>query len=169
MSVKKVPSITFNTGEYVVYPAHGVGQISDITKIKTTTGTDLECLVVYFDKDKMTVGIPTEKIQHGGLRKIADEKTMNEAFSTLQGKAKVKKAMWNKRAQEYANKINSGNPVAIAEVIRDLYRNKNIAEQSCSERQVYEQAVNRLASEVSVYSNCSIDDANKKIIDILSK
>lgn len=169
MSIKKLPSVTFNAGEYVVYPTHGVGKISDITTMKVANGPDLECLVVYFDKDKMTVGIPTGKIQRVGLRKIADEKTMNEAFTTLQGKAKVKKAMWTKRAQEYANKINSGNPVAIAEVIRDLYRNKNVAEQSCSERQVYEQAVNRLASEVSVYSNCSLEEANKKIIDILAK
>lgn len=168
MSIKKLPSLTFDAGEYVVYPTHGVGKVSDVTK-QTIAGSELELLVVNFDKDKMTLRIPTSKIQHVGLRKIADEKTMNEAFTTLKGKAKVRKVMWSRRAQEYENKINSGNPVAIAEVIRDLYRNENIAEQSYSERQIYEQAVSRLASEVSIYSKCSLEEANQKLIDILAK
>lgn len=168
MSIKKLPSLTFNAGEYVVYPTHGVGKVADVTK-QNIAGSELELLVVNFDKDKMTLRIPTSKIQHVGLRKISDDKTMNEAFATLKGKAKVRKIMWSRRAQEYENKINSGNPVAIAEVIRDLYRNENIAEQSYSERQIYEQAVSRLASEVSIYSNCSIDEANKKLLDILAK
>ncbi len=168
MSIKKLPSLTFDTGEYVVYPTHGVGKVSDVTK-QTIAGSELELLVVNFDKDKMTLRIPTSKIQHVGLRKISDEKTMSEAFATLKGKAKIRKVMWSRRAQEYENKINSGNPVAIAEVIRDLYRNENIAEQSYSERQIYEQAINRLASEVSIYSHCSIEEANQKLIDILAK
>ena len=168
MSIKKLPSLTFNAGEYVVYPTHGVGKVADVTK-QNIAGSELELLVVNFDKDKMTLRIPTSKIQHVGLRKISDDKTMNVAFATLKGKAKVRKIMWSRRAQEYENKINSGNPVAIAEVIRDLYRNENIAEQSYSERQIYEQAVSRLASEVSIYSNCSMDEANKKLLDILSK
>ena len=168
MSIKKLPSLTFNAGEYVVYPTHGVGKVADVTK-QNIAGSELELLVVNFDKDKMTLRIPTSKIQHVGLRKISDDKTMNEAFATLKGKAKIRKIMWSRRAQEYENKINSGNPVAIAEVIRDLYRNENIAEQSYSERQIYEQAVSRLASEVSIYSNCSIEEANKKLLDILSK
>ncbi|MBR1825729.1 MAG: CarD family transcriptional regulator [Alphaproteobacteria bacterium] len=168
MSIKKLPSLTFNAGEYVVYPTHGVGKVSDITK-QNIAGTELEMLIVNFDKDKMTLRIPTAKISNVGLRKIADEKTMEEAFNTLKGKAKIRKIMWSRRAQEYENKINSGNPIAIAEVIRDLYRSENIAEQSYSERQIYEQAVDRLASEVSIFSNCSIDEANKKLNDILSK
>lgn len=168
MSIKKLPSLTFNAGEYVVYPTHGVGKVADVTK-QNIAGSELELLVVNFDKDKMTLRIPTSKIQHVGLRKISDDKTMNEAFATLKGKAKVRKIMWSRRAQEYENKINSGNPVAIAEVIRDLYRNENIAEQSYSERQIYEQAVSRLASEVSIYSNCTMEEANKKLLDILSK
>ena len=168
MSIKKLPSITFKTGEYVVYPTHGVGKVSDITK-QNIAGSELELLVVDFAKDKMTLRIPTAKIQHVGLRKISDEKTINEALTTLQGKAKIKKIMWSRRAQEYENKINSGNPVAIAEVVRDLYRNENIAEQSYSERQIYEQAIDRLANEVSVYSNCSVDEANKKLLDILAQ
>ena len=168
MSIKKLPSLTFNAGEYVVYPTHGVGKVADVTK-QNIAGSELELLVVNFDKDKMTLRIPTSKIQHVGLRKISDDKTMNEAFATLKGKAKIRKIMWSRRAQEYENKINSGNPVAIAEGMRDLYRNENIAEQSYSERQIYEQAVSRLASEVSIYSNCSMDEANKKLLDILSK
>lgn len=168
MSIKKLPSLTFNAGEYVVYPTHGVGKVSDITK-QNIAGMELELLVVNFDKDKMTLRIPTAKISNVGLRKISDEKTMEEAFNTLKGKAKVRKIMWSRRAQEYENKINSGNPVAIAEVIRDLYRSENIAEQSYSERQIYEQAIDRLASEVSIYSNCSLEDANKKLNEILSK
>lgn len=168
MSIKKLPSITFNAGEYVVYPTHGVGKISNVTK-QTIAGSELECIVINFEKDKMTQYVPTAKIPNVGLRKISDEKTMQEAFETLKGKAKVRKVMWSRRAQEYENKINSGNPVAIAEVIRDLYRSENLAEQSYSERQIYEQAVDRLASEVSVYSNCSIDEASGKLIDILAK
>ncbi|MCI5634393.1 MAG: CarD family transcriptional regulator [Alphaproteobacteria bacterium] len=168
MSIKKLPSLTFNAGEYVVYPTHGVGKVADVTK-QNIAGSELELLVVNFDKDKMTLRIPTSKIQNVGLRKISDDKTMNEAFATLKGKAKIRKIMWSRRAQEYENKINSGNPVAIAEVIRDLYRNENLAEQSYSERQIYEQAVNRLASEVSIYSNCSMEEANKKLLDILAK
>lgn len=168
MSIKKLPSLTFNAGEYVVYPTHGVGKVADVTK-QNIAGSELELLVVNFDKDKMTLRIPTSKISNVGLRKISDEKTMSEAFATLKGKAKVRKIMWSRRAQEYENKINSGNPVAIAEVIRDLYRNENIAEQSYSERQIYEQAVNRLASEVSIYSNCTMEEANKKLLDILAK
>lgn len=167
MSIKKLPSLKFGAGEYVVYPTHGVGIVSDVTK-QTIAGTELELLVVNFDKDKMTLRIPTSNLKSVGLRKISDAKTMNEALATLKTKAKVRKVMWSRRAQEYENKINSGNPIAIAEVIRDLYRRENIADQSYSERQIYEQAFGRLASEVSVYDNCSYDDANKKLADILA-
>ena len=166
---KKISSAyAFNSGDYVVYPAHGVGKVADITKQKVA-GTELELIVVNFDKDKMTLRIPMTKAENSGLRRISETSTMNDALSVLKGKAKVKKVMWSRRAQEYENKINSGNPVAIAEVVRDLYRSENLAEQSYSERQIYEQAVNRLASEVSIYSNCTMEEANKKLLDILSK
>ena len=131
-------------------------------------GTELELLVVNFDKDKMTLRIPTAKIKSTGLRKISDAKTMEEALATLKTKARARKVRLSRRAQEYENKINSVNPIAIAEVIRDLYRRENLAEQSYSERQIYEQAYGRLASEISVYENCTYDDANKKIADILA-
>lgn len=168
MSVKKLPTLTFNTGDYVVYPTHGVGKVSNVTK-QSIAGSEMELLVVSFDKDKMKQFIPMNKVQNVGLRKISDEKTMAEAFETLKGKARIRKVMWSRRAQEYENKINSGKPVAIAEVIRDLYRSENIAEQSYSERQIYEQAFERLASEVSVCNNCSLEDANKKLLEILEK
>ena len=168
MSIKKTPSPVFCSGDYVVYPTHGVGKVSDISK-QNIAGTELELLVVNFDKDKMTLRIPMAKVEHVGLRKISEESTINDALSTLKGKAKIKKVMWSRRAQEYENKINSGNPVAIAEVVRDLYRNENIAEQSYSERQIYEQAFDRLASEVAVFDNTSVEDANKKLLDILAK
>ena len=157
----------YATGEYVVYPAHGVGKVSDVTK-QTIAGTELDLIVVNFDKDKMTLRIPMAKAETTGLRKISNADTINDALTTLKGKAKVKKVMWSRRAQEYENKINSGNPVAIAEVIRDLHRNENLAEQSYSERQIYEHALERLASEVAVYNNISIEDANKKLLDTIA-
>lgn len=168
MSIKKMSSVAFNSGDYVVYPTHGVGKVSDISK-QTIGGSELELLVVNFDKDKMTLRIPVSKIEHVGLRKISEASTINNALSALKGKAKIKKIMWSRRAQEYESKINSGNPVAIAEVVRDLYRSENIAEQSYSERQIYEQALERLASEVAIFDNSSIEAANKKLLDILAK
>lgn len=168
MNKKSSSAFAFNPGDFVVYPAHGVGKVSDIAKQKIA-GSELELIVVNFDKDKMTLRIPMAKAENIGLRKISGADTMNDALSVLKGKAKVKKIMWSRRAQEYENKINSGNPVAIAEVVRDLYRSENLAEQSYSERQIYEQALNRLANEVAVCENISSDDATKKLLDLLAK
>lgn len=168
MSIKKKAYQAFSSGEYVVYPTHGVGVVSDISK-QTIAGTELEMLVVNFDKDKMTLRIPVGKVEHVGLRKISNESTISSALATLKGKARIKKAMWSRRAQEYENKINSGNPVAIAEVVRDLYRAENLADQSYSERQIYEQALNRLASEVAVFDNSTLEEANKKLLGLLAK
>ncbi len=167
MVKKNIAPITFNTGEYVVYPAHGVGKVSDISK-QQIAGTELELLVVNFDRDKMTLRIPMAKVSEVGLRKVAEEKTIDEALSVLKGKAKARKIMWSRRATEYENKINSGNLVAIAEVVRDLYRNENIAEQSYSERQIYEQAFDRLTNEIAICENISEESANKKVLDFLA-
>ena len=158
----------FCSGEYVVYPAHGVGKVADITK-QMVAGSELELIVVNFAKDKMTLRIPMAKAETTGLRKISGESTMADALTTLKGKAKVKKVMWSRRAQEYENKINSGSPVAIAEVIRDLHRSENLAEQSYSERQIYEQALDRLANEYAVCENIAPADATAKILNILAK
>ncbi len=168
MNKKTSSAIAFNSGDFVVYPAHGVGKVSDISKQKIA-GSELELIVVNFAKDKMTLRIPMAKVESVGLRKISEASTMNDALNVLKGKAKVKKVMWSRRAQEYENKINSGNPVAVAEVVRDLYRSENLAEQSYSERQIYEQALDRLASEVAVCDNTSTEDATKKLLSILAK
>lgn len=160
--------ISYNPGDYVVYPAHGVGKVADISKQKVA-GSELELIVVNFDKDKMTLRIPMAKANVTGLRKISEEATINDALSVLKGKAKVKKLMWSRRAQEYENKINSGSPIAIAEVVRDLHRNENLAEQSYSERQIYEQALDRLANEVAVCDGISTKDATAKLLSILVK
>ena len=168
MNKKSSSGIAFNSGEYVVYPAHGVGKVADIAKQKIA-GSELELIVVNFDKDKMTLRIPMAKAGTIGLRKISEATTMNDAVNVLKGKAKVKKIMWSRRAQEYENKINSGNPVAIAEVVRDLYRHENLAEQSYSERQIYEQALNRLSSEYAVCNSITQEEATKQLVEVLAK
>ena len=165
--MKKSSVVAFNSGEYVVYPTHGVGKVTNIAK-QTIAGSELELLVVNFDKDKMTLRVPMAKLDQVGLRKISDETTMKEALATLKGKPRIKKVMWSRRAQEYENKINSGNPVAVAEVIRDLHRSENLADQSYSERQIYEHALERLASEVAVYDNISLEEANKKLLETVA-
>ena len=167
MNKKTTSKIAFNSGEFVVYPAHGVGKVADIATQKIG-GSELELIVVNFDKDKMTLRVPLCKAESIGLRKISETSIMDEAVDVLKGKAKVKKIMWSRRAQEYENKINSGSPVAIAEVVRDLYRRENLSEQSYSERQIYEQALDRLANEYAICNNISAPDATKKLLDILS-
>ena len=160
--------VDFFEGQYVVYPAHGVGVIKGI-ETQEIAGTQIKVLVISFSKDKMVVRLPLNKSTGKKVRKLCSKDVMKEALECLRTPARSKKMMWSRRAQEYENKINSGNPVAIAEVIRDLSRSENLAEQSYSERQIYEQAVERLASEVSVYNNCTMEEANAKLNDILAK
>ena len=167
MNKKTTSKIAFNSGEFVVYPAHGVGKVADISTQKIG-GAELELIVVNFDKDKMTLRVPLSKAESVGLRKISETPVMDEALGVLKGKAKVRKIMWSRRAQEYENKINSGSPVAIAEVVRDLYRRENLSEQSYSERQIYEQALDRLANEYAICNNISAGDSTKKLLDILA-
>jgi CarD family transcriptional regulator len=167
MNKRTTAKIAFNSGEFVVYPAHGVGKVADISTQKIS-GSELELIVVNFDKDKMTLRVPLSKAETVGLRKISDTPIMEEALGVLKGKAKVKKIMWSRRAQEYENKINSGSPIAIAEVVRDLHRHENLSEQSYSERQIYEQALERLANEYAICQSISATDATKKLLDILS-
>lgn len=167
MNKKTTSKIAFNSGEFVVYPAHGVGKVADISTQKIG-GAELELIVVNFDKDKMTLRVPLSKAESVGLRKISETPVMDEALGVLKGKAKVRKIMWSRCAQEYENKINSGSPVAIAEVVRDLYRRENLSEQSYSERQIYEQALDRLANEYAICNNISAGDATKKLLDILA-
>ena len=130
----------FRPDDYVVYPAHGVGQIVTI-ETQEIAGTELELFVITFAKDKMTLRVPTNKATDSGLRSLSPPDVIEKAMTTLKGKAKVKKAMWSRRAQEYEAKINSGDLIAIAEVVRDLHRTDDQREQSYSERQLYEAAL----------------------------
>ncbi len=158
----------FRTGEFVVYPSHGVGQITAIEE-QEVAGFKLELFVVSFAKDKMTLRVPTAKAVSVGLRKLADAESVTKALTTLTGRARVKRTMWSRRAQEYEAKINSGDLVAIAEVVRDLYRSEAQPEQSYSERQLYEAAVDRMTREIAVVDDITETEALKKIEGQLAK
>lgn len=158
----------FKTGEYVVYPSHGVGQITAIEE-QEVAGFKLELFVVSFAKDKMTLRVPTAKAASVGLRKLADAESVSKALTTLTGRARVKRTMWSRRAQEYEAKINSGDLVAIAEVVRDLYRSEAQPEQSYSERQLYEQALDRMARELAAVERVVETEAVKLIEAQLAK
>ncbi len=158
----------FKTGEYVVYPSHGVGQITAIEE-QEVAGFKLELFVVSFSKDKMTLRVPTAKAASVGLRKLADAEAVAKALTTLTGRARVKRTMWSRRAQEYEAKINSGDLVAIAEVVRDLYRSEAQPEQSYSERQLYEAALDRMTREIAVVDDVTETEALKKIEGQLAK
>ncbi|KQU52773.1 CarD family transcriptional regulator [Bosea sp. Leaf344] len=158
----------FKTGEFVVYPSHGVGQITAIEE-QEVAGFKLELFVVSFAKDKMTLRVPTAKAASVGLRKLADADSVTKALTTLTGRARVKRTMWSRRAQEYEAKINSGDLVAIAEVVRDLYRSEAQPEQSYSERQLYEAAVDRMTREIAVVDDVTETEALKKIEGQLAK
>ena len=152
----------FRTGESIVYPAHGVGRIIDIED-QEVAGMKLELFVITFEKDKMTLRVPVAKAATVGMRKLADEDTVARAFETVRGRARVKRTMWSRRAQEYEAKINSGDLIAISEVVRDLYRSQSQPEPSYSERQLYEQAIHRLSREVAVVEKISETEAVSKV------
>ena len=156
----------FRPNDYVVYPAHGVGQILSIEK-QSVAGLELELFVISFAKDKMTLRVPTNKAQDVGMRSLSSPDVVTKAMATLKGKARVKRAMWSRRAQEYEAKINSGDLIAIAEVVRDLHRNDEQREQSYSERQLYEAALDRLTRELAAVNDMDEDGALKSVDDIL--
>ena len=164
MSKSKKPD--FRPNEYVVYPAHGVGQIVSIEE-QQIAGISLELFVISFEKDKMTLRVPTDKAVQIGMRSLSSPDVILKAMTTLKGKAKVKRAMWSRRAQEYEQKINSGDLIAIAEVVRDLHRNDDQREQSYSERQLYEAALERLTREVAAVDNGDEAAATKRVDDVL--
>ena len=151
-----------------MYPAHGVGQIIDISA-QEIAGMSLELFVVNFEKEKMVLRVPLEKAKQVGMRKLADDGVMEGAMKTLRGRARVKRTMWSRRAQEYEAKINSGDLIAIAEVVRDLFRNENQPEQSYSERQLYEAALERMAREVATVNKTTEDEAILSIEAVLAK
>jgi CarD family transcriptional regulator len=158
----------FKTNEFVVYPAHGVGQILAIEE-QEIAGAKLELFVINFMKDKMTLRVPTAKVANVGMRKLSDPALVKRALETLKGRARVKRTMWSRRAQEYEAKINSGDIVAIAEVVRDLYRSESQPEQSYSERQLYEAALDRLSREIAVVQHVTETEAVKEIEGQLAK
>ncbi|HRD78718.1 MAG TPA: CarD family transcriptional regulator, partial [Hyphomicrobiaceae bacterium] len=138
----------FKMGEFIIYPTHGIGRIVGIEE-QEIAGISLELFVIHFEKDKMTLRVPTAKLQAVGMRKLSEDGIVSRAMETLKGRARIKRTMWSRRAQEYEAKINSGDLVAIAEVVRDLYRAENQPEQSYSERQLYEAALDRMAREIA--------------------
>lgn len=159
---KPSPRSIFKTKEYVVYPAHGVGQILDVEE-QEVAGHKLELFVINFDKEKMTLRVPTHKWQAVGMRKLSEAGVVDNAIETLRGRARIKRTMWSRRAQEYEAKINSGDLISIAEVVRDLYRSERQPEQSYSERQLYEAALDRMAREVAVVERIGEDAAVQKV------
>ena len=159
--------LVFKAGDFVVYPAHGVGKVLEI-ETREISGHTVELYVISFERDRMTLRVPVDKVDNSGLRRLSTKKIMETALTTLKGKARVKRTMWSRRAQEYEAKINSGDPVSIAEVVRDLYRGEAQQEQSYSERQIYEQALERLAHEVAAVENIQHDKATKKLEKLLN-
>ena len=157
----------FSVGDHVVYPAHGVGQVQGI-ETQEVAGMKLEVYVITFDHEKMTLRVPTAKAKTAGLRSLAETGVVAKALTTLKGRARVKRTMWSRRAQEYEAKINSGDLISIAEVVRDLHRAENQPEQSYSERQLYESALDRMAREVAAIERIDRDAAiamlNKSLV-----
>jgi CarD family transcriptional regulator len=158
----------FKAGEHIVYPAHGVGQITGIED-QEIAGYKLELFVISFEKDKMTLRVPVSKIATVGMRKLAETSVVKKALETVKGRARIKRTMWSRRAQEYEAKINSGDLIAIAEVVRDLYRADSQPEQSNSERQLYEAALDRMAREVAAVDHVSETEAIRQIEQNLMK
>jgi len=156
----------FAPKDFVVYPTHGVGYIKAIER-QEIEGAKMELFVINFEKDKMTLRVPVTKASTVGMRKLSSSKVMDTALITLKGKARAKRTMWSRRAQEYQAKINSGDPVAIAEVIRDLHRNASQPDQSYSERQIYEAALERLARELAAVEKIGEDVATERLEKVL--
>ena len=156
MTVKT--DLEFTIGDHVVYPAHGVGQVVGV-ETQEVGGLSLELYVITFDHEKMTLRVPTRKAKTAGLRPLAEGVVVSQALTTLKGRARIKRTMWSRRAQEYEAKINSGDLISIAEVVRDLHRSDSQPEQSYSERQLYESALDRMAREVAAIERIDRDAA----------
>lgn len=165
---KSVQKNGFRINEYIVYPSHGVGRIVEI-ETQEVAGISLELFVIEFEQDKMILRVPTSKSETVGMRKLAQEDVVKKAYSTLKGKARIKRTMWSRRAQEYEAKINSGDLISISEVVRDLYRCDTQPEQSYSERQLFEAALDRLAREIAAIEKLDEAGAVQKVTGVLSK
>jgi CarD family transcriptional regulator len=161
-------ALGFSVGDHVVYPKHGVGRIMELQSTEIA-GAKLELYVLRFEKERMTLRVPTNKAEAVGMRKLSSQATLADAMSTLKGKPRIKRTMWSRRAQEYEAKINSGDLVSIAEVVRDLHRAEDQPEQSYSERQIYEAAIGRLARELAAMEGVDEAAAQTKIEAVLMK
>ena len=156
----------FVEGDFVVYPTHGVGKVEKIV-VEDIAGHRLELIHITFEENRMTLRVPVAKARTAGLRKLATRKMFDEALAVLKGRARIKRTMWSRRAQEYEAKINSGDPISIAEVVRDLHRNSGQPDQSFSERQIYEAAMDRLAAELGALDETDKMTATIKLINFL--
>ncbi len=168
ISTPAAKKLVFKVGELVVYPAHGVGRISIIEE-QEIAGAKLELYIVDFEKEKLRLKVPTGRAEQKGMRRLSDKTQVESALKVLKGRARIKRTMWSRRAQEYDAKINSGDIMAVAEVVRDLYRSERQPEQSYSERQLFEQALDRMAREIAAVKKMDDDQAIKELEDYLSK
>ena len=158
----------FKVGQHIVYPAHGVGRVTGIEQ-EVIAGFDIEVYVVAFEQDKMTLRVPTAKAGNSGMRALSNENVLKDAFTTLKGRARIKRTMWSRRAQEYEAKINSGDLILVSEVVRDLHRGETQPEQSYSERQLYECALDRMVREVAAIKSADRGIALDEILETLTK
>ncbi|HXA71711.1 MAG TPA: CarD family transcriptional regulator [Stellaceae bacterium] len=157
----------FATGDFVVYPTHGVGKINAV-EVQEIAGHTLNVFVISFEKDRMTLRVPIGKAKGSGLRRLSTRKEMDAALAKLKGRSKARRTMWSRRAQEYEAKINSGDPASIAEVVRDLYRNVGQPEQSYSERQIYQAALDRLVREFAAVEKIDETTAVQRVEQMLN-
>ncbi len=156
----------FTKGEFVVYPTHGVGKVTGV-ETREIAGSELKLFVIDFEQEKMTLRVPVGKAKVAGLRRLSTRKVMETAMATLKRRARVKRTMWSRRAQEYEAKINSGDPISIAEVVRDLYRKSDQPDQSYSERQIYQAALERLCRELSAIEKIDGMAATERVERVL--
>lgn len=166
-AAKKSSKRSFRAGQHIVYPAHGVGEVVGIEQ-EVIAGFDIEVYVVKFEQDKMTLRVPTNKADTSGMRALSNELILKDSFTTLKGRARIKRTMWSRRAQEYEAKINSGDLILVSEVVRDLHRTDAQPEQSYSERQLYEAAIDRMVREVAAIKKTSRDVALSEVLETLT-
>jgi len=165
---KKSSKKSFKAGQFIVYPAHGVGKVTGVER-ETVAGFDIELYVVLFEQDKMTLRVPTSKAEAAGMRALSNELILKDSFTTLKGRARIKRTMWSRRAQEYEAKINSGDLILVSEVVRDLHRTDAQPEQSYSERQLYERATDRMVREVAAIKKIDRGIALDEVLETLTK
>ncbi|MDA0785216.1 MAG: CarD family transcriptional regulator [Proteobacteria bacterium] len=163
----KKQKLEFAANDFVVYPTHGVGQVTGI-ETHEIADQKLKLYIISFERERMTLKVPIDKVKDSGLRKLSSRKVMDTALKTLKGRVRIKRTMWSRRAQEYEAKINSGDPIFIAEVVRDLHRKEDQPDQSYSERQMYQAALERLARELGAVESSEHEAAVEKLEGILA-